>query len=68
MTISQWKHELEKLELQSPVAIGPQYIPHRSVARPEPAKALFRYINGFLDYQCFLHKVGYIHASHLVLY
>ena len=68
MTISQGKHELEKLELQSPVAAGPQDIPHGSVARPEPAGALFRYINCILDYKSLQHKVGYIYSSHSMSY
>ena len=41
MTISQWKLELDKLELQPPVALGPKDIPYQSVARPELAGALF---------------------------
>ena len=56
VTISQWKLELEKLELQPPVALGPQDIPYRSVARPELAGDLFRYINSLENLQSFLNS------------
>ena len=50
MTISPWKPGLDKLELQPSVAPGPKDIPNQSAARPEPAGALFRYINCFVFY------------------
>ena len=45
MSISQGKLELEKIELQLPVAPGTQDIPHQRVVCLELAGALFRYIN-----------------------
>ena len=56
MTISQWKIELEKLELLPPDAAGPQDIPRRRVAQPGMAGPLFRYIICLENLQSFLNS------------
>ena len=56
MPISHGKFKLERLELQPPVAPGPQDIPHGRVARPELAGALFGYINFLENLQSYLNS------------
>ena len=54
MIFSQWKNELEPLELLPPDPLGPKDTPHQRRARPEVAGALFRYINSLENLQSFL--------------
>ena len=60
------KLKLEKRELQPPVGLGTQDIPHQRVARPDLAGTLFRYLNCCIDFQSVCYKSIFIYASHLV--